>query len=761
MIQRQKAEQERQNAEKERQVALQQASVLLARQAEAELANGYHDRAVLLALAALEEYPYTFQAEHALGQAVIYNRALAVYEGHTAATTGADWSSDGKRIATISNDNSVHIWDATTGKLIRQINLPKGITGNIFDWGMTVKWSPDDQYLLTISGDRFLTGSQDYDLILWDVGTGEQINFQQVQNTTPPSTGELGTTGKHFMTGGGAAIASDGRIATLGGDNTALVWDSMLTERQLVLSGHTEAINSLDWSPDFTMLVTASQDGTARIWDATSGQELMRLVGHTAGINQVAWSPDGDFIASGGKDGTVWIWETITGKVFSTIQMNRTLDSRQAYDLEIWSISWSPDEKFLVTGGGDGYIRVWELESGKQTIELKGHDQFVTYLSWSPMGDRLVSTGADGRARIWNIKNDNMVLSLPYYSTTAKWSPDGKFIVVAASPDAENIYTGSVSIWNFETGKCLFETHVDKDENWGWVLPQFSPDGDNIIVRASLPWPDRTDANKYYMLNSQNGEIIRIFDTGKDTMLLIADISPDGKLVSVGDFEGTVYFWEVDSGKLVRTMDCLSWGHIIDWSPDGSKIAMLCLDFKKSLNAIQVLDAVTYDVLWTVEKDILVDTYNWISWSPDSTRIAVSGGNDEIGAMENPVYVFDASSGVELLKIVRHTGMVSGIGWSPDGKRLVSGSTDDTTRIWDVQTGVELLTISASVDWSLIPEWSPDGQYLLISILNMSGPGKSGVYRVWQTTEELINYAKECCVFRELTDAERIQYGLK
>ena len=75
-----------------------------------------------------------------------------------------------------------------------------------------------------------------------------------------------------------------------------------------------------------------------------------------------------------------------TVMLFRTFQMNSTLDSKQAYDLEIWSTTWSPDGKFLATGGGDGYIRVWELESGKQTIELKGHDRFVAYLSWSPIG---------------------------------------------------------------------------------------------------------------------------------------------------------------------------------------------------------------------------------------------------------------------------------------------------------------------------------------------------------------------------------------
>lgn len=162
----------------------------------------------------------------------------------------------------------------------------------------------------------------------------------------------------------------------------------------------------------------------------------------------------------------------------------------------------------------------------------------------------------------------------------------------------------------------------------------------------------------------------------------------------------------------------------------------------------------------TIESDITVDPLQWISWSPDSTRIAVAGGNDESGTLVNPIYVFDASSGEKLLKIVKHTGMVWAAHWSPDGKRLVSGSTDDTTRIWDVETGAELLTLSTPNDWAAYPLWSPDGQYLLVAIGNMTTSGRADVWRVWQSTQELIDYAMECCVFRELTEAERAQFGL-
>ena len=90
------------------------------------------------------------------------------------------------------------------------------------------------------------------------------------------------------------------------------------------------------------------------------------------------------------------------------------------------------------------------------------------------------------------------------------------------------------------------------------------------------------------------------------------------------------------------------------------------------------------------------------------------------------------------------------------GRRIVTGSHDGTTRLWDARTGAELLSLSTPTEMFSMAEWSPDGRFIATGGRGMA----SEVWRVWQSTPELIAYAKDCCFFRTLTPGERQQAGL-
>jgi len=169
-----------------------------------------------------------------------------------------------------------------------------------------------------------------------------------------------------------------------------------------------------------------------------------------------------------------------------------------------------------------------------------------------------------------------------------------------------------------------------------------------------------------------------------------------------------------------------------------------------------IWDTSTWKLLFNLEgHEPLTGIYE-VHWSPDGAQILTAAGNDDVGAPDNTARIWDAATGRQLLVLCGHTSQVSSADWSPDGRRVVTASSDGTTRIWDAVSGAELLLLSTPANYFNYVSWSPDGQHLAAGS-DQSGPV---LWRVWQSKEELLAYAHECCVFRQLSNAERQQFGL-
>jgi WD40 repeat protein/serine/threonine protein kinase/DNA-binding XRE family transcriptional regulator len=742
-------------ANNQRQNAQTQAAILLAGQAETELTNGYHDRAVLLALAALENYPYTSQAEHALARAVSYDRALRLYNEHASAVTSIAWSSDGKLVACSgSNDNNIHIWDSETGKRIKVIDMPEGITGNKLDMALHVQWSPDGKHLLAITGDRYTLGSQDYDILLWDANTGELISSIEIANDTQPESGELGVTFVNYPTGGAAKLApQSGRLATLGGDNTALIWNADWEKIEIMLSGHTKSVNSVDWSPDETRLVTASLDGTARVWDSNTGSELYILEGHEGRVEIALWSLDGVQLATAGEDGTIRIWNPENGELIRMIEANAG---------PISSLAWSPNSKRLVAGYSDGSIRIWEVDSGKLLENLRGHQGIVSDLEWSPVDDRLASADGSGNVRIWNAAYSTAWRLYPPQAARggdwtvqgASWSSNGRYLAMAGGDPFGSTEPPSFEIWDVEENQLTMKTLGDK-LNFMGLEAHFSPDNALILYLGFPGFPDFSGLATAYVFDAKTGEIVQTFTPGGENLIRSAAWSPDGSQVATGLFNNQIIIWDYKTGrqivKLVHSNNEAMFINYIEWSPDGSKIASASDE-----SSFQVWDTRTWKSLFTLHHQPPAFGLT-AAWSPDGKRLLTAGGNDEQGAKDNTARVWDAVNGKELLVFAYHTKSVWPGDWSPNGKRIVTAGNDGTVRIWDASTGAELLTLYVPAGYGIFGWWSPDGKHIAL----VGNETLVSVWNVWQTTEDLITYAKDCCVVRELAPEERQQFGLR
>ena len=188
----------------------------------------------------------------------------------------------------------------------------------------------------------------------------------------------------------------------------------------------------------------------------------------------------------------------------------------------------------------------------------------------------------------------------------------------------------------------------------------------------------------------------------------------------------------------------------IDWAPDGTKLISA---YDNSV--ARVWDAYTWEPLYVLQHESPTFVLS-TTWSPEGKRLLTTSGNDEQGAKDHTARIWDGETGKELLVFGKHAQGVWPGDWSPNGLRVATASNDGSVRVWDSFTGNEYLTLKIPVLYASYTWWSPDGKNLAIA----GSETLVSVWRVWQTKEELIEYAKECCVFRELTDAERTQFGL-
>jgi len=313
----------------------------------------------------------------ALSHRPALGNTLVTYTGHLSPVTTVAWSPDGKRIASGSGDQTVQVWDATSGD---HLFIYRGHTTNI----NAVAWSParTNQRIASASGNSFFGG--EHVVQIWNAATGVHILTYE-GHTQPVHTVAWSPKGTDVASGGE--------------DKTVQIWDAGSGGQMLPFTGHKAQVSALAWSPDGTRIASASNDETVQVWDARSAMRVF-LFSHTSTVNAVAWSPDGTRIASAsgnfffGGEHSVQVWDAATGVHTLTYI---------GHAAPVSTVAWSPDSKRIASAsaGVDKTVQIWDATSGTSVFNYRGHTLGVNAVAWSPDGKLIASASNDGTVRVW------------------------------------------------------------------------------------------------------------------------------------------------------------------------------------------------------------------------------------------------------------------------------------------------------------------------------------------------------------------------
>ncbi|MBV9010768.1 MAG: CHAT domain-containing protein [Pseudonocardiales bacterium] len=202
------------------------------------------------------------------------------------------------------------------------------------------------------------------------------------------------------------AFSPDGhRLATVGADNNARVWDAASGQERLSVMHKGVRTNArgrpanvrgraVVFCPDGRWLATASDDHAARIWDVGSGR-LLAAFAHDNVVVGVVFSPDGRWLATASDDHTAGVWDVSSGRRIATL----------GHDKPVQAVAFSPDGRWLATASDDHTAGVWDVSSGRRLATL-GHDKPVQAVAFSADGQRLATVSGGKAALIWALSDD-------------------------------------------------------------------------------------------------------------------------------------------------------------------------------------------------------------------------------------------------------------------------------------------------------------------------------------------------------------------
>jgi WD40 repeat protein len=287
-------------------------------------------------------------------------------------------------------------------------------------------------------------------------------------------------------------------------------------ESRAVLTGHSEPVERVVFSPDGQTLVTVGQDAV-RLWDVATRRQRALPEHYSPFVNDVAYRPDGRVLAVAGDHGLVSLWDMPAGR-----RSGLPIDAHRG---PVTAVAFSPDGKLLATGGVDHALRLWDA-TGRTLVAEDDLGGQVTLLAFTPDGAGLTAVAGD-RVVAWDVAGRHRVdgrLDDPYS--------------VAASADGKTVAAGgyrTLELWDVPGHRQrAYLTGLDDYLR----TAAFHPGGRVLAVGGD-------ETLRLWDLDTRHP--IGAALTGHHGPLSASGFSPDGQLLATGGMDRTVRLWSTRS----------------------------------------------------------------------------------------------------------------------------------------------------------------------------------------------------------------------